>query len=219
MFCAMGLVAAATLAGCKQAAEVTALVAGPDCKVVALEVEYDVAIDPTSVNADAYKVEGEEVVAAKAVDPEHVIVVIGSGKPEGECCKEAGEGKEECGKCEEAKPECCKEAKEECGKCEEAKPDCCKEGKEECDKCEEAKPECCKEGKEECDKCEGKDAPKIAVPDISVRQVADIKALDGKTVKAWSRAVKAGEAKPFMGKHGGRHHHGKPEKDGCEGCK
>ena len=212
----MGLAVAATLAGCKQAAEVTALVAGPECKVVALEVEYDVAIDPTSVCADAYKVEGEEVVAAKAVDPEHVIVVIGCGKPEGECCKKA---KEECGKCEEAKPECCKEAKEECGKCEEAKPECCKEGKEECGKCEEAKPECCKEAKEECGKCEGKDAPKIAVPNIAVRQVADIKTLDGKPLKAWSRAVKAGDAKPFMGKHGGRHHHGKPEKPGCESCK
>ena len=209
MFCAMGLAVAATLAGCKQAADVTALVGGPDCKVVALEVEYDVAIDPESVCAEAYKVEGEEVVAAKAVNPEHVIVILKGCKPEGcekpECCEKAE------GKCEEAKAECCEKAE---SKCEEAKPECCEKAE---GKCEEAKPECCEKAEGKCDK---KDAPKIAVPKIAVQQVADIKTVDGKTVKAWSKPVKASEAKPFHGKHGHKHghHHGEGAKPECDKC-
>jgi len=212
----MGLAVAATLAGCKQAADVTALVGGPDCKVVALEVEYDVAIDPESVCAEAYKVEGEEVVAAKAVNPEHVIVILKGCKPEGcekpECCEKAE------GKCEEAKPECCEKAE---SKCEEAKPECCEKAE---GKCEEAKPECCEKAEGKCDKpegkCDKKDAPKIAVPKIAVQQVADIKTIDGKTVKAWSKPVKAGEAKPFHGKHGHKHghHHGEGAKPECDKC-
>ena len=238
----MGLVAMATLAGCKQAAKVTALVGGPDCKVAALEVEYDAEIDPASVCADAYKVEGEEVAVAKAVDPKHVIVVLKGEAPKApkpECCKpdaECCQPDADC--CKPAKPECCEEPapKPECcdkpeGKCDKPEAKCDKpEGKcekpeaEKCDKCkaEEPKAEC-------CDKPEGKgkkDAPKIEVPKIGVQQVADIKTLDGKTVKAWGKAVKATDAKPFKAMHGHRHghHHGeaaKPEccKPGADCCK
>ena len=53
------------------------------------------------------------------------------------------------------------------------------------------------------------DKPEITVPDISVQQVSDIKTTDGKTLKAWKKAVKATEAIPFMGMRPG-HNHGEP---------
>ena len=228
----MGLVAMATLAGCKQAAKVTALVGGPDCKVAALEVEYDAEIDPASVCADVYKVEGEEVAVAKAVDPKHVIVVLKGEAPKApkpECCKPDAE-------CCQPDADCCKPAKPECcdkpeGKCDKPEAKCEKPEAEKCDKCKagEPKAECCDKPEGKCDKPEGKDkkdAPKIEVPKIGVQQVADIKTLDGKTVKAWGKAVKATDAKPFKAMHGHRHghHHGeaaKPEccKPGADCCK
>lgn len=66
------------------------------------------------------------------------------------------------------KKECCGE-KHECG-----------EKKE----CGEEKPECCKE------------KPEIPVPEVAVQQVVDLKTAEGKTVKAWKKAVKATEAVP-----------------------
>lgn len=112
------------------------------------------------------------------------------------------------------------------------KKDCC--GKHEgCEKkaCDEAKPECDKpacDKKAECDKPCPKDADKkpcckekcdIPVPDVSVKQVVDIKTAEGKVVKAWKKAVKASEAVPAHKGH--KHHHAvKPEccKEGAECC-
>lgn len=148
---------------------VTAIVAGPD-KVAALVVEYPQALDAESVCPEAFVVEGEEVVAAKLVEPTKVLVALKK-----DCCGK----KHECG---EAKPECGQ--KPECG---EAKP-CPKEA---------AEKDCCKE------KCE------IPVPEVAVQQVVDLKTAEGKTVKAWKKAVKATEACPAP--HHGKHH-GKP---GC----
>lgn len=175
-------VAATACCGGKQA-KVSAIVAGPD-KVAAVVVEYAEALDAESVCPEAFVVEGKEVVCAKVVDGNKVVVAL---------------KKECCGKCEGEKKECCKE-KAECG---EAKPECCEEKKAEC--CEEKKPECCEEKKEECckEKCE------IPVPDVAVQQVVDLKTAEGKTVKAWKKAVKATEACPAP--HHGKHH-GKP---GC----
>lgn len=165
--------------------KVSAIVAGPD-KVAALVVEYPQALDAESVCPEAFVVEGEEVVCAKLVEPTKVLVALKKS-----CCGKHQE-KAECG---EAKPECgekheCGEAEPECGEkheCGEAKP--CPEEAEEKD--------CCKE------KCE------IPVPDVAVQQVVDLKTAEGKTVKAWKKAVKATEACPAP--HHGKHH-GKP---GC----
>ena len=162
-------VAATACCGGKQA-KVSAIVAGPD-KVAAVVVEYAEALDAESVCPEAFVVEGKEVVCAKVVDGNKVVVAL---------------KKECCGKCEGEKKECGEE-KAECG---EAKPECCEEKKAEC--CEEKKPECCEEKKEECckEKCE------IPVPDVAVQQVVDLKTAEGKTVKAWKKAVKATEACP-----------------------
>ena len=169
---------AATACCCGKQAKVSAIVAGPD-KVAAVVVEYAEALDAESVCPEAFVVEGKEVVCAKVVDGNKVVVALKK-----ECCgkkHECGEAKPECGEkheCEGEKKECCKE-KAECG---EAKPECCEEKKPEC--CEEKKEECCKE------KCE------IPVPDVAVQQVVDLKTAEGKTVKAWKKAVKATEACP-----------------------
>ncbi len=169
-------VAATACCGGKQA-KVSAIVAGPD-KVAAVVVEYAEALDAESVCPEAFVVEGKEVVCAKVVDGNKVVVTL---------------KKECCGKCEGEKKECCKE-KAECG---EAKPECCEEKKAECGEkhecaekheCEGEKKECCKEKKAEC--CE------IPVPDVAVKQVVDLKTAEGKTVKAWKKAVKATEACP-----------------------
>ena len=171
---------AATACCCGKQAKVSAIVAGPD-KVAAVVIEYAEALDAESVCPEAFVVEGKEVVCAKLVEPTKVVVAL---------------KKECCGKCEGEKKECCEE-KAECSEkkecCEEEKPECCEEKKAEC--CEEKKPECCEEKKEECckEKCE---KPEIPVPDIAVQQVVDLKTAEGKTVKAWKKAVKATEACP-----------------------
>ena len=90
---------------------------------------------------------------------------------------------------------CCKE-KAECGE----KKECCEEKKAECGE----KHECAEKHECEGEKCE------IPVPDVAVKQVVDIKTAEGKTVKAWKKAVKATEAVPAPHRHG--KHHGKP---GC----
>ena len=172
----------------------TAIVAGSD-KVAALVVEYPQALDAESVCPEAFVVEGEEVACAKLVEPTKVLVALKK-----DCCgkkHECGEAKPECGQ----KPECCE--KKEAPKCEEGKP--CPADGEAKPECGEAKPcpkeaaekDCCKE------KCE------IPVPDVAVQQVVDLKTAEGKTVKAWKKAVKATEACPAP--HHGKHH-GKP---GC----
>ena len=198
-------VAATACCGGKQA-KVSAIVAGPD-KVAAVVVEYAEALDAESVCPEAFVVEGKEVVCAKVVDGNKVVVALKK-----ECCgkkHECGEAKPECGEkheCEGEKKECCKE-KAECG---EAKPECCEEKKPEC--CEEKKEECCKE------KCE------IPVPDVAVQQVVDLKTAEGKTIKAWKKAVKASEV--LCAPHHGRRHHkcgegkcDKPSEEQCDKCK
>ena len=157
-------VAATACCGGKQA-KVSAVVAGPD-KVAAVVVEYAEALDAESVCPEAFVVEGKEVVCAKVVDGNKVVVAL---------------KKECCGKCEGEKKECCKE-KAECGE----KKECCEEKKAEC----EEKHECAEKHECEGEKCE------IPVPDVAVKQVVDIKTAEGKTVKAWKKAVKATEAVP-----------------------
>ena len=227
MICAAALgILVAAVSCCKDKNKVTAIVAGPEQAVVALDIAYDAPICPNSICPEAFEVEGREVVCVKACKEGHVFVLL---KPE---CKKACEQKCEeksekacCDKecCGEAKPckvggECCD--KPEC--CKAGGKPCCKEGKPECEKacekaCDQPKPECgqkaecgdkpaCKEGKPECgdkpacekaceQKCEKK-CDKIAVPKICVKQVADIKDVEGNVVPAWKKAIKASDAKP-----------------------
>ena len=86
-------VAATACCGGKQA-KVSAVVAGPD-KVAAVVVEYAEALDAESVCPEAFVVEGKEVVCAKVVDGNKVVVAL---------------KKECCGKCEGEKKECCEKA-------------------------------------------------------------------------------------------------------------
>lgn len=207
MFSAMALTLLAALSGCKSTPEITALVKGKECKVVALDLEYEAAIDPASVSTESFVVEGEEVVFAKVTEPEHVLIVL-KRECKGEGCKDEGCGKGDC-------------EKEGCDKadCEKVKADCEKAG---CDKaeCEKAKAECCKakaEGeKEGCKKskcCKDRDDDGLPVPKVSVQQVADLKTLDGKTVKAWKSARPATDVE-FVGRGKGK---GKC-KDSCDDC-
>lgn len=209
LFSAMALTLLAALSGCKSTPEITALVKGKECKVVALDLEYEAAIDPASVSTESFVVEGEEVAFAKVTEPEHVLIVL-KRECKGEGCKGEGCKGEGCGKgdCE----------KEGCDKadCEKVKADCEKAG---CDKaeCEKAKAECCKakaEGeKDGCkkSKCCKKDDDGIPVPKVNVQQVADLKTLDGKTVKAWKSARPATDVE-FVGRGKGKC------KGSCDDC-
>ena len=202
MICAAGLAVLAAVSCCKSSNKVTAIVAGPEQDVIALQIAYDAPVCPESVAPEAFEVEGREVICAKACPKEGVVTVLLKGK----CPKHECEGqKPECGE----KHECAE--KHECGekhecdkpcekKCEEPKP-CCKEGKPECGEKHECgeKPECKKECK------------KIAVPKIAVKQVADLKDVEGNVIPAWKKAVKASDVKPLPKPH---HHgckEGKPE--------
>ena len=194
MICAAGLAVLAAVSCCKNANKVTAIVAGPEQDVIALQIAYEAPVCPESVAPEAFEVEGREVVCAKACPKSGAVTLILKGN----CPKHECEGeKPECGdkpcekKCGEAKPECGE--KHECDKpCGEPKPECKKacEPKPECDKKAECgdKPECKKECKE------------IAVPKICVKQVADIKDVEGNVIPAWKKAVKASEVKPFCAK-------------------
>ena len=276
VFTAAGIVA--LLASCSAKPEkVTAMVA-PGDKVAAVVVEFNKAVSAEQISADAFEVEGQEVVAAFVCDQDPTVCP----EPKEECKGEKPEcdsTKAECGKpegCPEAKAECkgdkpecdgkheCKGEKPECkaecdstkAECPEAKPECkgkdgkfvvlvlkhecpeapkaecdstkaCPEGKPECGKpegCPEAKAECdstkaCPEAKAECDSTKKCEKPEIAVPEVSVKQVKDIAAADGTTLKAWSKAFKATAAAPaFMGPKGpkGPKHACKGEKPECE---
>ena len=229
MICAFGLTVLAALSCCKGKNNVTALVAGPEHAVVALDIEYAAPICPESVCPEAFEVEGREVVCVKACKEGHVFLLLKPvcDKPCEEACGEAEPCEKKCGQpCEEAKPECCKAEKpccpEEC--CGEAKP--CKEGGECCDKpecCKVGGKPCCKEGKPECKKPCDKKCEKPAVPCISVKQVADLKDVEGNVVPAWKKAVKAGDVKPAHKPHhgckGDKPECGKPcgEKPECGG--
>ena len=213
MICAAGLAVLAAVSCCKNANKVTAIVAGPEQDVIALQIAYEAPICPESVAPEAFEVEGREVVCAMACPKEGVVTVLLKGN----CPKHECEGeKPECGEkheCGEPKP-CCKEEKsccpEEC--CGEAKP--CKEDGECCDKpecCKKGDKPCCKEGKPECKK----ECKEIAVPKIAVKQVADLKDVEGNVIPAWKKAVKASDVKPLP-KPGCGQKHECGEKPECE---
>jgi len=268
VFTAAGIVA--MLASCSGKPEkVTAMVA-PGDKVAAVVVEFNKAVSAEQISADAFEVEGQEIVAAFVCDQDPTACPEPKEKPEckkecdstkAECTEAKPECKKECdstkAECTEAKPECkgkdgkfvvlvfkheCKEAKPECDStkaCTEAKAECkdaacaekkadCKDCKD-CKECENCKPECkcpdCKPGccaeapKAECDSTKKCEKPEIAVPEVSVKQVKDIAAADGTTLKAWCKAFKATAAAPaFMGPKGpkGPKHACKGEKPECE---
>lgn len=243
MICAAGLAVLAAVSCCKNANKVTAIVAGPEQDVIALQIAYEAPVCPESVCPEAFEVEGREVVCAKVCPKSGAVTLILKGNcPKAECgekhecdkpCeKKCGEAKPECGeqpecekacdkpcekKCEEPKA-CCKEEKACCEEdcCAEPKP-CKEEGAECCDKpecCKKGDKPCCKEGKPECDKkaecgekpeCK-KECKEIAVPKICVKQVAELKDVEGNVIPAWKKAVKASEVKPLPKPHCGKKH-------------
>ena len=129
MICAAGLAVLAAVSCCKNANKVTAIVAGPEQDVIALQIAYEAPVCPESVCPEAFEVEGREVVCAKACPKSGAVTLILKGDcPKAEC----GE-KHECDKpCEKKcgeQPECEKACDKPCEKkCEEPKP-CCKEEK------------------------------------------------------------------------------------------
>ena len=291
VFTAAGIVA--LLASCSAKPEKVTEMVAPGDKVAAVVVEFNKAVSAEQISADAFEVEGQEVVAAFVCDQDPTVCPEPKEKPEckkecdstkAECTEakpECKEGKPECGKaekeckdaCAEKKADCkdCKDCKEcenckpEC-KCPECKPGCCAadssacckpqapakpeckgkdgkfvvlvlkhecpEAKAECDStkaCPEGKPECdgkheCKgekpEAKAECDSTKKCEKPEIAVPEVSVKQVKDIAAADGTTLKAWSKAFKATAAAPASmgpkGPKGPKPECNKGEKPECE---
>ena len=144
----------------------------------------------------------------KSVDGQFVVIVLKKACPEKPVCDST---KHECDStkaCPEAKPECDKAPKHDCAK--EGKPahDCGMDPKE----CDSTK--VCPEGKPEKPAC-----PEIAVPEIAVKQVKEIKAADGSALKAWSKAFPATKAVPcfFHGPKGPKFFHG-PKPHHGEGC-
>ncbi len=175
----------------------------------------------------------------KSVDGQFVVIVLKKACPEKPACDKANA---ECDStkaaCPEAKAECdstkaaCPEAKAECDKagkpeCDGQHKDCAKEGKAAHDcgmdpkECEASNHECCPEdstkvcpeGKTEKPAC-----PEIAVPEIAVKQVKEIKAADGSALKAWSKAFPATKAVPCFGPKGPKHHHGEACPEGKAEC-
>lgn len=232
IICAAGLMALAMVSCGQKAPKVDAIVAG-GAEPFALMLEYNAPVLAECVNAQTFAVPGKEVRSAFVTDVnpfgdkghrgpgswmadrkdgKYVVVVLEGGKPmgkpEGECdkCEEAKAGECDMAECdhEDGKP-CDKPEAEKCDKCKAA------EAAAACDKPEAEKCDSCKHeegmrhhGDKPCDKaCE--DAA-VAVPEITVQQVADIKTADGKTLKAWKKAVKAGEVISFMGHRPGHHH-------------
>lgn len=167
------LAAAAALAACtpKQTAKVEKFLCPHSGELKGLVVTYDALIDEASVAEDTYAVEGPEV-ARVVVDSNRVILAFKAPKMH-ECDKHEG--------CEEA------EGCEKHEACE--KPEGCEkhEGCEKAEGCEKH------EGCEKQEGCDKPGAPKdcCEAPEITVKQVKDIKTVDGKIVKAWKEAVKA----------------------------
>ena len=187
----------------------------PECDKA--EKNHDCGMDPKECEANNHeccpeeKPEKPECKGPKSEDGQFVVIVLKKACPEKPAC----EGEQ----CDSTKAEC-PEAKPECEKA--GKPEC--EGNHEnCEKaaCDSTKHECEKAGKPECKEGKPEKCPEIAVPEISVQQVKEIKAADGKALKAWSKAFPATKAVPFFhGPKGPKHHHGeacpegKPECDG-----
>ena len=178
MICAAGLAVMAAVSCCKNTNKVTAIVAGPEQDVVALQIAYEAPVCPESVAPEAFEVEGREVVCAMACPKEGVVTVLLKGN----CPKH---------ECEGEKPECGE--KHECGEKPACDKPCEKKCEKECEKkCDEPK-SCCKEGKPECKK----ECKEIAVPKIAIKQVADLKDVEGNVIPAWKKAVKASDVKPL----------------------
>ena len=87
----------------------------------------------------------------------------------------------------------------------------CEANNHEC--CPEDSTKVCPEGKTEKPAC-----PEIAVPEIAVKQVKEIKAADGSALKAWSKAFPATKAVPCFGPKGPKHHHGEACPEGKAEC-
>ena len=161
----------------------------------------------------------------KSVDGQFVVIVLKKACPEKPACDKANA---ECDStkaaCPEAKAECDKAGKPECDG---QHKDCAKEGKaahdcgmdpKECEAnnhecCPEDSTKVCPEGKTEKPAC-----PEIAVPEIAVKQVKEIKAADGSALKAWSKAFPATKAVPCFGPKGPKHHHGEACPEGKAEC-
>lgn len=203
----------------------------PECDSTKAEKHHDCGMDPKECEANNHECCPEEKApkhecdstkacpeakpeceGPKSVDGQFVVILLKKACPEKPAC----EGVE----CDSTKAEC-PEAKPECEKA--GKPEC--EGNHEnCEKaaCDSTKHECEKAGKPECKEGKPEKCPEIAVPEISVKQVKEIKAADGKALKAWSKAFPATKAVPFFhGPKGPKHPHhgeacpeGKPECDG-----
>ena len=155
--------------------------------------------DSTKTQCDSTKTQCPEAKPVcegpKSVDGQFVVIVL----------KKA---------CPEAKPECEKAA------CDSTKAECEKAGKPECEKaaCDSAKVECEKAGKPECKEGKPEKCPEVAVPEIAVKQVKEIKAADGSALKAWSKAFPATKAVPCFGPKGPKHHHGQACPEGKAEC-
>ena len=162
------------------------------------------------------KKEAKECEGPKSVDGQFVVIVLKKACAEKPACEGA--------ECDSTKA-ACPEAKAECDSTKAA----CPEAKAECDStkaaCPEAKAECdgkhadCDGKHADCDgkhaDCDGKHAdcekaekcPEVAVPDVKVNQVKEIKAADGSALKAWGKAFPATKAVPCFGPKGHKHHH------------
>ena len=218
------------------------ITAKPECKGEKPECDKAKAeCDSTKTECPEAKAECDKAKAEckgpKSVDGQFVVIVLKKACPEKPACDKANA---ECDStkaaCPEAKAECdstkaCPEAKAECDKakaeCDGQHKDCAKEGKaahdcgmdpKECEAnnhecCPEDSTKVCPEGKTEKPAC-----PEIAVPEIAVKQVKEIKAADGSALKAWSKAFPATKAVPCFGPKGPKHHHGEACPEGKAEC-
>ena len=201
-----------------------------ECDKAKAECDSTKAACPEA-KAECDKAGKPECKGPKSVDGQFVVIVLKKACPEKPACDKANA---ECDStkaaCPEAKAECdstkaCPEAKAECDKakaeCDGQHKDCAKEGKaahdcgmannHEC--CPEDSTKVCPEGKTEKPAC-----PEIAVPEIAVKQVKEIKAADGSALKAWSKAFPATKAVPCFGPKGPKHHHGEACPEGKAEC-
>ena len=162
------------------------------------------------------KKEAKECEGPKSVDGQFVVIVLKKACAEKPACEGA--------ECDSTKA-ACPEAKADCdgkhAECDSTKA-ACPEAKAECDgkhaDCDGKHADC--DGKHaDCDgkhaDCDGKHAdcekaekcPEVAVPDVKVNQVKEIKAADGSALKAWGKAFPATKAVPCFGPKGHKHHH------------
>ncbi len=186
--------------------DVTAVPEKPECKGEKPECDKAKAqCDSTKTQCDSTKTQCPEAKpeceGPKSVDGQFVVIVLKKACPEKPAC-------------DTAKAECEKAA------CDSTKAECDKAGKPECEKaaCDSAKVECEKAGKPECKEGKPEKCPEVAVPEIAVKQVKEIKAADGSALKAWSKAFPATKAVPCFGPKGPKHHHGQACPEGKAEC-